>query len=166
MKTLRLEDRDSSLFSTNDSNGEFVYFLDEKNCKPFNGIIYGLFQSKYDYEAEIKDGYKDGIELIYNSDGNLEQISECRHNMLYGVSKEYREDSSLATVSVVLNNNHLKVIEVDSERNIVNVVHYQSELHKNIPEDISYLLDLPIEELIAYQFKSRYGILDKLVREL
>ncbi len=165
MKILRLEDIDDSLFSINDDNGESIYFLDKKHKKPFNGIVYGVFQSKLDYEVEIKNGYKNGIELSYSSDGYIEQISECKHNLLYGVSKEYREDNSLATVSVVLNNNHLKVVEVDPNGNGIRVVQYQSELHKNIPEDILYLLNLPEEELIAYPFKSEYNLLNNKTDE-
>ncbi|MBN6077151.1 hypothetical protein HYE59_06315 [Aggregatibacter actinomycetemcomitans] len=156
----KLEDIDGKLYGKNDMNGEWIYYLDKICERPFNGIVYGMCKSTLDYEAEIKDGYKNGIEVNYRADGSIEQISEYKHNLLYGISKEFDENNLLVTVSVVLNNSHLKIVEVNLVSGDFNIVKYQPELHRNIPEDILKLLDLSTEELISYKFKSKYNLLE------
>ena len=41
------------------------------------------------WEFEVVDGKQNGIEKVYYSNGNLEQISEYKSNLQFGVSKEY-----------------------------------------------------------------------------
>lgn len=161
----RLEDVNEKLYGKNDVNGEWIYYLDKDCKKAFNGIVYEMFKSSLDYESEIKDGYINGIQVNYRSDGSIEQISEYKHNMLYGISKEFDENNLLVMVSIVLNNSHLKIIEVDSISRNFNIVKYHPESHRNIPKDILKLLELPIEKLIFYKFESSYNLLEDKIYE-
>ncbi|WP_407402735.1 hypothetical protein [Chryseobacterium sp.] len=87
--------------------------IDKELTKAYSGEIYSIFKGKIESEAQYINGSKNGLEYIYNSNGDLEQINECRGNLIFGVSKEYDENGNIKTASVVFNNNHLKVIEVD-----------------------------------------------------
>ncbi|MDO4880634.1 MAG: hypothetical protein Q3983_05080 [Capnocytophaga sp.] len=159
MNIERLQDTDDRLFVENDINGECIYYTDEACQTPFNGIVYGMCGKplRLDYECEIVGGVKDGMELTYNEEGGIEQASECRHNLLYGVSKEYDEEGNLLTASVVFNNSHLKVV-TPTESGQYEVTKYTPESTKNLPADILALLILSEEELVNYEFKTRYGV--------
>lgn len=162
---LKLEDTDERLYGKNDINGIWVYYLDQICEKPFNGVVYGTCQSRLDYEAEIKNGYKNGIEVNYHANGSVEQVSECKNNMLYGVSKEFDEKSSLVSVSVVFNNAYLKVVELDGQKQY-EIKKYREELYDSLPVEIKKLLDFSAEELITYKFKSNYGLFEQLIKWL
>lgn len=164
---LRLEDTDDRLYGKDDSNGECVYFLDKECMQPFNGIVYGTNQGCIgnhkgwlEYEEEITNGYRNGIQVIYRENGSIEQISECKLNLLYGISKEYDEQNVLKSVSVVMNNSHIKIIELDYQGGYR--VRTEKEANKLLTEYIKKLLDLPPEELFKHDLRSEYGLFEKI----
>ena len=159
MNIERLQDIDERLFVKNDLNGECIYYTDEDCQTPFNGIVYGMcgHPARLDYECEIKDGVKSGIELTYNEEGGIEQACECRHNLMYGVSKEYDEEGYLLTASVVYNNSHLKVVSATTE-GTYKIEKYAPQSTQNLPDDLLSLLALSEQELVKYQFVPRYGM--------
>lgn len=153
--TLRLEDIDDLLYYKDDINGYAMYFIDKELTKGYSGEIYSIFKGRIESEAQYINGSKNGLEYIYNSNGDLEQINECRGNVLFGVSKEYDEKGNIKTASVVYNNNHLKVIELNRILNEYNIIDYREKRHENgLPSYIEYLLGLSNEELINYEFKT------------
>ena len=97
------------------------------------------------------------MELIYNKDGGIEQASECRHNLMYGVSKEYDEEGNLLTASVVHNNSHLKIVSPTPEGSY-KIEKYAPKSIQNLPDDLLALLALSEQELVEYQFVPRYGM--------
>ena len=149
MNIERLQDIDERLFVKNDLNGECIYYTDENCQTPFNGIVYGMcgHPARLDYECEIKDGVKSGIE----------QACECRHNLMYGVSKEYDEEGNLLTASVVYNNSHLKIVSPTPD-GTYNIEKYAPQSTQNLPDDILTLLALSEQELVAYPLTQKYGM--------
>ena len=159
MNIERLQDIDERLFVKNDLNGECIYYTDENCQTPFNGIVYGMcgHPPRLDYECEIKNGVKSGIELIYNEEGGIEQASQCRHNLMYGVSKEYDQEGNLLTASVVYNNSHLKIVSPTPEGSY-NIDKYAPQSTQNLPHDICTLLALPEQELAEYELIPQYAM--------
>ena len=159
MNIERLQDIDERLFVENDLNGECIYYTDEDCQTPFNGIVYGMcgHPTRLDYECEIKNGVKSGIELIYNEEGGIEQASQCRHNLMYGVSKEYDQEGNLLTASVVYNNSHLKVVSATTE-GTYKIEKYAPQSTQNLPHDICTLLALPEQELAEYELIPQYAM--------
>ena len=149
MNIERLQDIDERLFIENDLNGECIYYTDEDCQTPFNGIVYGMcgHPSRLDYECEITEGMKNGIE----------QASECRHNLMYGVSKEYEQEGNLLTASVVYNNSHLKIVSPTPE-GTYNIEKYAPQSTQKLPDDILTLLALSEQELVEYQLIPQYGM--------
>lgn len=149
----RVEDIDNSLFVKNDINGNAMYFLDANFSIAFEGEIYSVFINQIESEAQYKNASKNGLEYIYNANQEIEQINECRGNLIFGVSKEF-QDNKLKYVSVVYNNNHLLVVEILEESKVYKLLKYQTEqLDENLPIYLQNLLDLPIENLIDYEFQ-------------
>lgn len=149
---LRLEDIDDRLFTKNDRNGYAVYFLDQGLTQPFTGEIYVKFNDTIESEAEYKNGYKNGIEYIYNSEGNLEQTNENRGNVIFGISKEYDEDGNMVIASIVYNNDYLRSVE-SIDNNIQETKAYDDKFGESLPEYIQKLLKLSNEEVFNYEFK-------------
>lgn len=151
----RLEDTDDSLFFKDDINGYAMYYLDKELTKAYSGEIYSIFKGKIESEAQYINGSKNGLEYIYYSNGDLEQINECRGNVIFGVSKEYDENGNIKTASIVYNNNHLKVIEVDRILDEYNIIDYREKRHESgLPSYMEYLLNLSNDELVNYEFKT------------
>lgn len=149
---LRLEDTDDRLYTKNDSNGFAVYFLDKECKEPFTGEIYVKFKDAIESEAQYKNGYKNGIEYIYDSDGNLEQANENKGNVMYGVSKEYDENGNIVNASIVFNNEYLKSIEL-IDGTFQETTSYQDKFGEFLPDYLRELLSLSKEELFNYEFK-------------
>ena len=163
MNIERLQDIDERLFVENDLNGDCIYYTDEDCQTPFNGIVYGMCGNppRLDYECEIKDGVKSGIELTYNEEGGIAQACECRHHLIYGVSKEYDEEGNLLTASVVYNNSHLKVVS-PTPGGSYNIEKCVPQNTQKLPDDILTLLALPEQELVEYQLIPQYRIFKKI----
>lgn len=149
---LRLEDTDESLYMKNDFNGNAVYFLDKELTKPFIGEVYVVFKDKIESEAQYINGSKNGVEYIYNSNQEIEQINQCRGNVIFGVSKEF-ENRKLKTVSIVYNNNFIKIIEINSnQKDYITLKVCDNKYGNKLPIYLKNLLKLNDEELINYEF--------------
>lgn len=98
---LRLEDIDDRLYTQNDINGHAVYFLDEEFKVPFTGVLLVKFNNLLESGAQYQNGRKNGIENIYDSAGILEQTSEYRGNVIFGVSKEFNAERIVMISSIV-----------------------------------------------------------------
>lgn len=73
----------------NSHTGETIYYLDKELVQPYKGIVIDEDQTNINWKFEVVDGKQNGIEKVYYSNGNLEQISEYKSNLQFGVSKEY-----------------------------------------------------------------------------
>ncbi|HAO08151.1 MULTISPECIES: hypothetical protein [Chryseobacterium] len=152
-KKLRLEDIDDRFYTKNDINGNAVYFLDKEFKEPFTGEIFVTFNGVLESEAQYKNGYKNGIENIYNSNGILEQTNENRGNVIFGVSKEFNEEGDVVISSIVYNNDYIRSVE-NSDGEVVETQSYTGKYGENLPEYLQNLLRLSKEDLFNYEFKS------------
>lgn len=110
------------------------------------------FNDTIESEAEYKNGYKNGIEYIYNSDGNLEQANENRGNVIFGISKEYDADGNTVIASIVYNNDYLRSVESVDDRTPETKV-YDDKFGNSLPEYIQKLMKLSNKEIFNYEFK-------------
>ncbi|MBK1895146.1 hypothetical protein [Chryseobacterium paridis] len=149
---LRLEDTDDRLYTKNDINGEAIYFLDKEFTQPFTGEIFIKYKDEVESEAEYKNGYKNGIEYIYTSEGILEQTNENKGNLIFGISKEYDEEGQVVISSIVYNNDYLKSVEI-VDGVIRETTAYNNKYGEALPEYIKMLLSLSDEEVFNYEFK-------------
>lgn len=150
---LRLEDIDDRLHTKNDFNGNAVYFVDEECKQPFTGEIFVKFNGLLESEAQYKNGCKNGVENIYNSDGILEQTNENRGNVIFGVSKEFDVTGNILVSSIVYNNDYIRSVEI-ADGKIVETKPYNGKYGENLPEYLQLLLQLSKEDLFNYEFKN------------
>ncbi|MTG99211.1 MULTISPECIES: hypothetical protein [Myroides] len=166
---MRLEDIDDSFYVENDVNGIVTYYLDPELTKPYTGVIYNKWQGKIESEAEFIDGLKNGLEHIYNEDGEPIQINECRGNVMFGITKEFQK-GYLTSVSIVYNNSYIKSLDVNRNKEIIDIQKNYYDVTKGdkipegdkiltnmsyerLPKYIRMLLELSDKELVEYEFK-------------
>jgi hypothetical protein len=141
------------LYSKGDvQSGDTKYFTDKELSIPFTGIVSDASNGHTNSIFELKEGLKDGIEKVFHEDSDLlEQVSEYKKNLQFGVSKEYDEQGELVHVSVVWNNKYLKTLTL-SEQNVIERDEDYDLSQENYPERIVQLLKLTDHELIDYSF--------------
>lgn len=165
----RLEDIDDSLYSENDVNGVVSYYLDPALTQPYTGIIYTKFGGKIESEAAYIDGLMNGLEYVYNEEEELIQLTECRGNVHFGVSKEF-ENEKLSVVCINYNGSLVKVVYLGENQEIVSTEKYYYDVTKGdevpqgysaltrisyeeLPQYIQLLLELSDQELVDYEFQ-------------
>jgi hypothetical protein len=132
----------------NDGSWGTFYYKNEK----FNGIVYDTIDDLPYWIFSVKDGLQHGVEYTYYEGTDiLEQICEYRNNFQYGISKEYDEIGNLSSISVILDNDILRIIEID-ELGIEESRKDAGKYGTRLPDDIALLLNLSIEDLIDYSF--------------
>ncbi|MEH3113019.1 hypothetical protein [Pedobacter terrae] len=151
---LRLEDIDDRLYTQNDINGNAVYFLDREFKLPFTGVLLVKFNNRLESEAQYQNGRKNGIENVYNSAGILEQTSEYRGNVIFGVSKEFDAEGIVMISSIVYNNDYLRTVEMVKGK-IGETQTYNGKYGEGLPAYLQNLIKLSNEDLFHYSFKSQ-----------
>lgn len=145
---------EKDLFAKPDYNGESVYFLDKELTKPYTGILIETYDNYTIWWSEYINEVQNGIEKVFNDDGQLEQISECKNNMHVGISKEYDESNKLIFVAIKWNNGYVKKIYLDENKNIIKKEEDESWIRNfPIPDNFLQLIKLSDQELINYEFK-------------
>lgn len=134
-------------------SGEFDYYLDDLFTKPYQGIVIDKVNDILMWKFDVRKGKRTGLEYVYNTDGKLEQINECRNNLMFGVSKEYDNNGDVKTASIVYNNSYLKIIEVNEKQSVV-LENYDNRYEDKLPEYLRKLLLLSNQELVNYEFKT------------
>ncbi|WP_407402737.1 hypothetical protein [Chryseobacterium sp.] len=99
---------EKDLFSKPDHNGESIYFLDKELQELYTGILIETSGDIMIWWSEYIDGVQNGVEKVFNNEGQLEQISKCKYNMHVGISKEYNEFNNLIFVGIKWNNGYVK----------------------------------------------------------
>lgn len=142
------------LYLKDDSiSGEYDYYLDDLFTKPYQGIVIDKVNDILMWKFDVRKGKRTGLEYVYNTDGKLEQINECRNNLMFGVSKEYNEIGKIKTTSIVYNNSYLKIIEVNEKQSVV-LENYDNRYEEKLPSYLQKLLLLSNEELVDYEFRN------------
>ncbi|MET4083687.1 hypothetical protein ABIB40_003659 [Pedobacter sp. UYP30] len=141
----------NTLFSKGDiSNGETIYFVDKQMNNPFNGIAYEEYADLINSVFDVKNGKKDGIEKLFHENSKvLQQITEYRKNLQFGVSKEYDEHGKENSVSIIWNNEYLKILTL-SNGSIVDREDNFDLRSIEYPSYILELLNLDDKALIVY----------------
>ncbi|MGD1841439.1 MAG: hypothetical protein ACFB0B_11165 [Thermonemataceae bacterium] len=130
--------------------GTFLY-----NGEKFTGEVYDTLDNKINWIFDVKNGLQNGIEKTYQEGSDvLEQITENKDNMQFGVSKEFDEKGNLQSVSVVWNNKFLKTIFLRGSKPIKKEESYDIYEGK-YPEKIIRLLNLTDNDLIKYNFEGQ-----------
>ncbi|WP_407402739.1 hypothetical protein [Chryseobacterium sp.] len=134
-------------------SGESDYYLDELFKNPYNGVVIDKVNDILMWKFDVRKGKRTGLEYVYNTDGKVEQINECRNNLMFGVSKEYDNNEDVKTASIVYNNSYLKIVEVNEKQNVV-LENYDNRYEDKLPEYLRKLLLLSNQELVNYEFKT------------
>ncbi|WP_295841668.1 hypothetical protein [uncultured Apibacter sp.] len=132
---------------------ETIYYLDKDLIYSYSGLVIDEDQGVVNWEFKVVDGKQNGIEKVFNSNGNLEQISEYKNNLQFGLSKEYDEDGNLTSVAVVWNNGYLKTIYIVNNKIAEIEIDEKRISNLSLPDRIKYLLLLNNEDLICYKFE-------------
>lgn len=132
---------------------ETIYYLDKDLIYSYSGLVIDEDQGVVNWEFKVVDGKQNGIEKVFYSNGNLEQISEYKNNLQFGLSKEYDEDGNLTSVAVVWNNGYLKTIYIVNNKIAEIEIDEKRISNLSLPDRIKYLLLLNNEDLICYKFE-------------
>ncbi len=132
---------------------ETIYYLDKYLIYSYSGLVIDEDQGVVNWEFKVVDGKQNGIEKVFYSNGNLEQISEYKNNLQFGLSKEYDEDGNLTSVAVVWNNGYLKTIYIVNNKIAEIEIDEKRISNLSLPDRIKYLLLLNNEDLICYKFE-------------
>ncbi|WP_295811868.1 hypothetical protein [uncultured Apibacter sp.] len=132
---------------------ETIYYLDKYLIYSYSGLVIDEDQGVVNWEFKVVDGKQNGMEKVFYSNGNLEQISEYKNNLQFGLSKEYDEDGNLTSVAVVWNNGYLKTIYIVNNKIAEIEIDEKRISNLSLPDRIKYLLLLNNEDLICYKFE-------------
>ena len=144
---LHLTDLESRNHKNDGSWGTFFY-----KGEKFTGKVYDTNNDKINWIFEVKDGLQNGLEETYHEGTTIiEQIAEYKDNMQFGISKEFNEDGSLNSISIVWNNKYLKTIFVKKSK-VININESYDIEKIKYPEKILMLLNLSDDDLIQYNF--------------
>lgn len=150
---INMEKKINDLYLKDDpSSGESDYYIDKDLTIPYSGIVIDEINGIIVWKFDVKNGKRTGLEYLYSSDGKIEQINECRGNVMLGVSKEFDEEGNVKSSSVVYNNYHIRVIKKNNEL-ISEIISYDGSLGE-LPEYLHKLLKLSDKELIEYKFRT------------
>lgn len=127
--------------------GEHIFYIDQNNTVPFNGIIVDYNNGVLVWEFEVQDGFRTGIERIYYATGELQELNETDHNTTNGIAKEFYKNGRLRSQSIVARNVHILIITYDESGDIV-------ETWEISEEDPSYNV---VRDKIP-EYRSRYKL--------
>ena len=118
------------LFTETDINtGEDIYYTDSSLEKPYSGIVVDYFKGVLNWEFEVKDGFRTGIERVYYDTGELMEESETDHNTVNGVAKEFYKNGNIKAISIVIRNQPIDTIYYDESGNKINETHINESDH-------------------------------------
>ena len=63
---------------------ETIYYLDKYLIYSYSGLVIDEDQGVVNWEFKVVDGKQNGIEKVFYSNVNLEQISEYKNNLQFG----------------------------------------------------------------------------------
>ena len=93
------------LYTTDDINGNPIYYIDEECTKSYTGCTEDYFQGVLCRKAEVVDGYYDGIcKDYYQLSDNLEIISHMKYNLQYGLVIEFFSTGVVKAIALVIQN--------------------------------------------------------------
>lgn len=96
---------ENDLFFLDDINGNPRFYVDEECTQPYTGYTKDYFQGVLCREAEVVDGYYDGIcKEYYQLSDKLEMISHMKYSLQTGLSIEFYESGKVRAVALVIQN--------------------------------------------------------------
>jgi len=136
------------LFTETDINtGENIYYTDSSLEKPYFGIVVDYFKGVLNWEFEVKDGFRTGMERKYYDTGELMEENDTDHNTIDGVSKEFYKNGNIKSISIVIRNVFIDSISYDESGNKIN------ETFMNESKHSYFLLERKIDE-----YRKKYKI--------
>ena len=107
------------LFFDDDINGEPIYFLDEDLKMPYTGHLEEYFQGKLSFEADVVDGFLDGVcKKYYDLTGEIEDISHMEHNLSTGFGISFYKNGSVSILGISMHNLLVEYISLDENGEI------------------------------------------------
>ncbi len=118
----------NDLFSIDDINSEPIYFLDEECTKPYTGHLEEYFQGKLSFEADVADGFLDGICKKYHDyTGEIEDISTMKHNMSTGFGISFYRNGNISAIGTSFQNYPVEYITLDENGGIEEEKNWKSD---------------------------------------
>ena len=109
------------LFDTYDINSDERIFYNDRECLcPYNGHIEDYDRGFICMEADVVDGYINGIyKEYYFKTNKLEIICEMEHNIQTGLNINFHENGRVRDISLAINNYFFDLYEYDEEGNLI-----------------------------------------------
>lgn len=93
------------LFYKYDINDNPMFYVDEECTKPYTGHTEDYFQGVLCREAEVVDGYYEGVcKDYYENSSRLEMVYQMKYSLNTGLSIEFYESGRVRAISLFLQN--------------------------------------------------------------
>lgn len=110
----------NDLFIKDDINGEAIFFEDKECLCPFSGHIEDYDRDIICKEADVVDGYINGVcKDYYFKSTSLEIISGMKNNMANGLHIEFHENGMVRNLSLVIKNIYFDSYDYDREGKLI-----------------------------------------------
>ena len=87
---------EKQLYTQYDINGDYIYYLDKECTKAFSGHIEDYDRGALCMEADVVDGYMNGIHKEYfDNSTQLKQICFYKKNVQFGLYMDFYETGSV-----------------------------------------------------------------------
>jgi hypothetical protein len=107
------------LYTTDDFNGNPIYYIDEDCTKPYTGHLEEYDRGFICREGNIVNGYYDGVcKEYYDYSDKLEMISHMKYSLQTGLSIEFYESGKVRAVALVIQNYDIDYICYDENGEI------------------------------------------------
>ena len=146
------------LFCDYDRNGEPIYYYDEELKDVFSGHIEDYDRGFKCMEADVVDGYIDGIcKVYYFKSDKLEYISWMKHNLQNGLYMDFYENGQVQYVCLVRNNWYYDEHRYDNEGKLIEKTIWS--------EKTTSFADPVVDPKLIEELRKKYD-LDKINEEI
>lgn len=146
------------LYKKYDNNDEYIYFNDKTCSKPFNGHIEDYDNGVLWREADVVDGYMNGIyKEYYENSTQLELITYKKNNLQMGLYMDFYLNGCVQNLCIVYCNDYYDTYSFDENGKL---------LEKEIWPKIKYYkyMPSPNEEELT-NFRNNFN-LEKISEEI
>lgn len=108
-----------NLYTKYDINGEEIFFLDKACTRPYTGKIEKFFKGVLNCEADVVEGFLDGVCIWYYDNTDLiESISQMKHNLTTGLAIEFFKNGRVNTIALFIREGSVDSIIYDENGKI------------------------------------------------
>jgi antitoxin component YwqK of YwqJK toxin-antitoxin module len=112
-----------NLYEKEDYDIYSIYYTDQECTQPYTGHVEEYWNDILSWEADIVDGYGEGIRKEYDENGKLKIIMEEEKNKVNGLEFEYYNSGKILSASLWIDNIVIESYIYDETGSLVEIYH-------------------------------------------